>query len=147
MAYYIHGMNLLTKWQTIAGGKLKAIKCLLNIIGDSNPSIVESVTSTMVGNFQQNGEEWNIKANEKFKLLGTKYDPIYTGENLVSFTDSTWRVPISKLSFAFSIFHGDSNIFDRIIQTKTNLISLFISTEASRAPEDEAIFADIDDRY
>jgi len=39
------------------------------------------------------------------------------------------------LNFAFSIFHGSNNIFDRIIQAKIKLISLFISTEAS-APSD-----------
>ena len=71
----------------------------------------------------------------KFKLLGTKYDPIHNGETLVSFTNDTWRLPSSKLNFAFSIFHGSTNIFDRIIQAKIKLISLFISTEAS-APSD-----------
>ena len=128
-------MNLLVKWRTIAGEKLKVVKCLLNILGDHNPDIVTSVTNTLVGNFQQNGEQWNIKSNEKFKLLGTKYDPIYNGEPLVSFTNDTWRLPSSKLNFAFSIFHGSTNIFDRIIQAKIKLISLFISTEAS-APSD-----------
>ena len=89
----------------------------------------------MVSNFQQNGEVWNIKTNEKFKLLGTKYDPTTVGEKLTSYTDSTWRLPSSKLDFSFSIFHGSTNIFYRIIQTKSKLISLFISTESS-APSD-----------
>ena len=111
-------MKLLLKWQTIAGGKLKDTKCLLNLIGEEKPTIFNAVTTTMVSNFQQNGEVWNIKTNEKFKLLGTKYDPTIAGEKLASYTYSTWRLPSSKLDFAFSIFHGSTNIFDRIIQTK-----------------------------
>ena len=43
-------MNLLVKWRTIAGEKLKVVKCLLNIMGDHNPDIVASVTDTLVGN-------------------------------------------------------------------------------------------------
>ena len=131
----LNWMRLLYKWQTIAGGKLKYIKCLLNLIGEQNPAIFNAVTTTMASNFQQNGEVWNIKTNEKFKLLCTKYDPTITGAKLASYTDSTWRSPASKLDFAFSIFYGSSNIFDRIIQTKSKLISLFISTESS-APSD-----------
>ena len=64
--------------------------------GTKNPTIFNAVTTTMVSNFQQNGEVWNIKTNEKFKLLGTKYDPTITGEKLASYTDSTWRSPASR---------------------------------------------------
>ena len=39
-------MNLLVKWRTIAGEKLKVVKFLLNVIGDHNPDIVASVTET-----------------------------------------------------------------------------------------------------
>ena len=56
-------------------------------------------------------------------------------EKSLPYTDSTWRSSSSKLDFAFSIFYGSSNIFDRVIQTKLRLISLFISTESS-APSD-----------
>ena len=82
----LNWMRLLYKWQTIAGGKLKDIKCLLNLIGEQNPAIFNAVTTTMASNFQQNGEVWNIKTNEKFKLLGTKYDPTITGAKLASYT-------------------------------------------------------------
>ena len=79
----LNWMKLFFKWQTIAGGKLKDVKCLLNLIGEENSTIFSDVTTTIVSNFQQNGEVWNIKTNEKFKLLGTKYDPTIAGERLV----------------------------------------------------------------
>ena len=40
-----------------------------------------------------------------------------------------------SLTLRSPFFYGSSNIFDRVIQTKLRLISLFISTESS-APSD-----------
>ena len=91
----------------------------------------------MIEKFQHDGEVWSIKINEPFKNLGTRFEPNHKNLNLVSFTDTSWKVPDTKLPYAIVLFNAKTNIFERINQTKEKLIPLFTFSECG-APSHQA---------
>ncbi len=122
-------MNLLRKWRFLSGDKLNDAKCLINIIGKENKELASQISSMLADDFQNNGEQWSVKINGDFKNLGTKYSLNNTGAKLLSFTDTTWKIPESKLAFAIVLYNAQTTIFDRVLQVKSKLIPIFSATE------------------
>ena len=124
--YVIKWLVLLDKFGLMSGNMLNYDKCEIIIMGKYASNDYDEINAMPTKGIK-------ITINGNFKFVGLNYFfPINYQVKRINCTETN-KDPSNKKNFALMLFNRNNNINNRILDTKTFLISLFIYAEGNIA--------------